>query len=90
MMATVGIRELKNRLSNYVARARRGERITVTDRGRVVAILGPPTRAEAEKELDFLVREGSAAWYGGRPAGSSSPVPVKGKTVSEIVIEERR
>jgi prevent-host-death family protein len=38
----VGIRDLKARLSAYVERAAAGEVITVTDRGRPVAILGPP------------------------------------------------
>jgi prevent-host-death family protein len=40
---TVGIRELKSRLSAYVRRARRGEVIRVTDRGEVVAELRPAT-----------------------------------------------
>ncbi len=38
----IGIRELKAKLSAYVQRAAAGEVITVTDRGRPVAILGPP------------------------------------------------
>ena len=38
----VGVRELKARLSSYVQRAAAGEVITVTDRGRPVAVLGPP------------------------------------------------
>ncbi len=37
----VAIRELKARLSAYVERAAAGELITVTDRGRPVAVLGP-------------------------------------------------
>ena len=36
---TVGIRELKARLSEYVSRAANGEQIVVTDRGRPVARL---------------------------------------------------
>ena len=42
-MSSVGIRELKNRLSEYVRRVRRGEEFLVTDRGRVVAELRQPT-----------------------------------------------
>jgi prevent-host-death family protein len=38
----VAIRELKAKLSSYVQRAAAGEHITVTDRGRPVAMLGPP------------------------------------------------
>ncbi len=37
----VGIRELKARLSEYVARASSGEAVVVTDRGRPVARLVP-------------------------------------------------
>lgn len=41
-METVGIRELKNRLSAYVRKAEAGDVVLVTDRGRVVAEIGPP------------------------------------------------
>lgn len=41
-MKTVGVRELKNRLSEYIRQARSGESVLVTDRGQVVAELTPP------------------------------------------------
>ncbi len=41
-MKTVGVRELKNRLSEYLRQVRAGEGILVTDRGEVVAELTPP------------------------------------------------
>src|SRR6185436_16239587 len=41
-MKTVGVRELKNRLSEYVRQVRSGESVLVTDRGEVVAELVPP------------------------------------------------
>ena len=48
-MADVGIRELKQRLSEYLDRAERGETLRVTDRGRPKAMLGPvPGRARIE------------------------------------------
>lgn len=40
-MADVGVRELKQRLSEYLDRAERGELLRVTDRGRPKALLGP-------------------------------------------------
>jgi prevent-host-death family protein len=40
-MADVGVRELKQRLSEYLDRAERGELVRVTDRGRPKALLGP-------------------------------------------------
>jgi prevent-host-death family protein len=48
-MADVGVRELKQRLSEYLDRAERGELVRVTERGRPKALLGPlPGRAKVE------------------------------------------
>jgi prevent-host-death family protein len=61
-MRTVGIRELKNRLSEYVRAVEGGETVLVTDRGRVVAELRPfdPARAEGlPAVLSRLVASGS-------------------------------
>lgn len=44
-MRAVGIKTLKNRLSEYVRVAAEGETVLVTDRDRVVAELAPPRRA---------------------------------------------
>ena len=41
-MKAVGLRELKNRLSQYIREVQDGESVLVTDRGEVVAELGPP------------------------------------------------
>jgi prevent-host-death family protein len=41
-MKTVGVRELKNRLSEYIRQVKSGEGVLVTDRGQVVAELTPP------------------------------------------------
>lgn len=41
-MKTVGVRELKNRLSEYLRQVRSGEGVLVTDRGEVVAELTMP------------------------------------------------
>lgn len=40
-MADVGVRELKQHLSEYLDRAEHGELVRVTDRGRPKALLGP-------------------------------------------------
>jgi prevent-host-death family protein len=62
-MADVGIRELKQRLSEYLDRAERGEVLRVTDRGRPKAILGPvPGRARLEDGIrDGWIRPGSGS-----------------------------
>lgn len=57
-MATVGVRELRQNLSVYLDRVKRGEALTVTEHGQVVAMLRPP---EAPGDLaSRLVAEGRA------------------------------
>jgi antitoxin (DNA-binding transcriptional repressor) of toxin-antitoxin stability system len=61
-MRAVGIKVLKNKLSEYVRIAASGETVLVTDRDRVVAELGPPApgRSEllADAHLAQAVRDG--------------------------------
>ncbi len=62
-MADVGVRELKQRLSEYLDRAERGELIRVTDRGRPKAVLGPLPGRER-------IDEGVAAGWISPPSGA--------------------
>ncbi len=50
-METVGIRELKNRLSKYVRQVQAGDVVIVTDRGKVVAELWPPGHREQRTDV---------------------------------------
>ncbi|TFG60555.1 MAG: type II toxin-antitoxin system prevent-host-death family antitoxin [Deltaproteobacteria bacterium] len=86
-MIAVGIRELKMRLSEYVRKASLGEEIMVTDRGREVASLVPVTRER--RALKQLVDDGKARKPAGKPRGARG-LSVKGKPLSETVIEDRR
>lgn len=56
-MRAVGIKTLKNKLSEYVRVAADGETILVTDRDRVVAELGPPQPGRAQDVSDALLAE---------------------------------
>lgn len=61
-MKRVGLRELKNRLSQYVREVRNGEKVLVTDRGEIVAELRRPLPPEApedpERGLQLLAERG--------------------------------
>jgi antitoxin (DNA-binding transcriptional repressor) of toxin-antitoxin stability system len=62
-MRSVGLKVLKNKLSEYVRLAAAGETVLVTDRDRVVAELVPPQPGRHTTEADFLaelVRKGLA------------------------------
>jgi antitoxin (DNA-binding transcriptional repressor) of toxin-antitoxin stability system len=56
-MRAVGVKVLKNRLSEYVRLAASGETVLVTDRDRVVAELGPPRAGRAPALADALLSE---------------------------------
>lgn len=64
-MHSIGIKTLKNRLSEYVRAAAAGETVLVTDRGVVVAeLVAPRVRADAspdEQRLGDLLRRGMLA-----------------------------
>ncbi|OGD24325.1 MAG: hypothetical protein A2Y69_04930 [Candidatus Aminicenantes bacterium RBG_13_59_9] len=86
----VGVRELKNKLSQYLEKVKQGDSLGVTDRGKIIAYIFPAEKSPDYEELIRMVREDKAAWKGGKPAGSLKPVEATGKPVSEIVVEERR
>jgi antitoxin (DNA-binding transcriptional repressor) of toxin-antitoxin stability system len=53
----VGVKVLKNKLSEYVRLASAGETVLVTDRDRVVAELGPPRPGRAPMLADALLAD---------------------------------
>jgi prevent-host-death family protein len=86
----VGIRELKNRLSEYVSRVEAGDEITVTDRGRPVARLLPLAATRPPDAVREWVDRGVAAWHGGTPRGLRGAPRVAGARAAAVVIEDRR
>ena len=77
-MKAVGIKTLKNKLSEYVRLAASGETVLVTDRDQVVAELGPPRTQRspilADAMLADAVREG---WITPPALVGSGPPPRK-------------
>ena len=81
----VGIRELKSRLSEYVDRARAGETLVITDRGRPVAEIRPLSGRTA---LETLLDEGLATRaHPKRP--SPEPLAVDGG-IGDLVGDQSR
>ena len=75
-MRSVGLKVLKNKLSEYVRLAASGETVLVTDRDRVVAELVPPRVGRSElltdAQLAELVRKG---WLAPPTVVSEEPPP---------------
>jgi prevent-host-death family protein len=89
-MISAGIKDLKNRLSYYLREVKKGEKILITERDQVIATILPVDRSGEDSRLLSLVKEGFAAWKGGKPTGSRHPVKIRGKAVSDIILEDRR
>ncbi len=87
-MTRVGIRELKSKLSYYLAQVKEGEPVEVTERGVPIAVIMPPARTEQDVMQD-LVRRGIVSWSGGKPQGAHPRVALKGKPLSEYILEGR-
>jgi len=62
-MATVGVRDLKARLSEYLDRAEAGETVVITRNGRPVGRLVPEPRTVDER-LEAMIRDGTIIWNG--------------------------
>ncbi len=93
-MRKVGSREFKNRLGRYLAAVRNGQSLLITDRGRPVAKLIPPEpEKHKEESLDERLRELEAQGLirlAKRPLKSFKAVASRGKSASQMIIEDRR
>ncbi|MCU1373337.1 MAG: prevent-host-death family protein [Actinomycetia bacterium] len=73
-MERIGVRELRQRTSEWIRRANAGERIEVTTRGRVMALLVPPPVGDAAARLQAAGRL--------KPASRTGPLPAPVPTAS--------
>jgi prevent-host-death family protein len=89
-MTTVGVKELKDHLSEYLRRVAKGERVIVTERGRPVASLSPMAEVPSERVARRLVEEGLANWRGGKPRGSARPPTPRQGTIADAVLDDRK
>src|SRR6266699_3057164 len=87
----VGVRELKNALSAYLAGVREGDEVLVTDHGQPIARIVPLT-GTSEQRLAELVARGEA-----RPPEVidhrwlPDPIePAPGTTITDLLGEDRR
>jgi len=89
-MPIVGVRKLKAQLSSYLKVVESGTRLTITDRGRPVAVLAPAEPVQNPAWARRMVADGHARWAGGKPLGLQRRVRRKGVPASRMVIDDRR
>jgi antitoxin (DNA-binding transcriptional repressor) of toxin-antitoxin stability system len=90
-MRSVGLKVLKNRLSEYIRLAAGGETVLVTDRNRVVAEIVPPQAGRGPLLVDALladaVREG---WLTPAVLAAGAPPPRKPIIAFRDLVKELR
>ena len=89
MSDQVGVRELRDQLSRYLERAKAGEQIEITERGRPIALLVPlpeSRAAVAELVASGQVRFAEQPW---RPGIARASAPEGAPLPSEVLDEQR-
>jgi prevent-host-death family protein len=93
-MSSVGVRELKSRLTHYLRRTKHGEELVVTERGRPIALLQPIQSAGPVKSLEArlaqMAAQGRVALPTRKPLSRVRPVRVSGAAISQTILEDRR
>jgi len=95
-MQTVGIKDLKNKLSSYIHLTKSGQTIIITQRGRPVALLRPvdveklDLDKSVEERLGLLAKKGLIRMPISKTRRGFQPVRVKGELVSSAILEDRQ
>jgi prevent-host-death family protein len=89
--ATVGVRELKARLSTYLRRVQEGVTVTITTRGKPLGQIVPASRlSTAKARVLALTESGLIAWNGRKLRPVPTRARIRGKrSVAEILLENR-
>ncbi|MBN2388882.1 MAG: type II toxin-antitoxin system prevent-host-death family antitoxin [Anaerolineales bacterium] len=86
---SVGTRELKNRLSQYLRRVKAGETVVITERGKPVGQI-VPIAADLAGRLKILADARVVEWNGqSLPVYQPRAVNRSGQLLSDLVSEER-
>ena len=86
---TVGVKELKARLSGYLRRVKAGSTLTITERGKPVGRI-VPVSPSAQGKARGLVDAGLVRWSGRKLQPLLPPATTKGtRTVADLLLEDR-
>ncbi len=93
-MGSVGVKELKNRLTQYLQRTKKGEEVIVTERGKPIALIQSIKSAEhvvsLEARLARLAAQGVIMLPTEQPVKKIRLAKVTGAPISQIILEDRR
>lgn len=91
---TVGVKELKDRLTHYLRRTKQGEEVIVTERGKPTALLQPIKTADQaasiEARLSRLAALGIITLPTRRTRQQPKPLKISGPPVSQAILDDRQ
>lgn len=86
---SVGVRELKSRLSEYLRRVKTGQTIVITDHGQPVGRI-VPAEQPLEARLAAMIQAGALAWSGQKLEPMAPVAHVQADhSVADLLIEDR-
>jgi len=86
---TVGIRDLKAQLSNYLRQVKAGATLIITERGRPVGRI-VPLSPSVEDRVQELIQAGLMAWSGNKLAPMAPVARTRGnRMVADLLLEDR-
>jgi prevent-host-death family protein len=89
----LGLREANQRFSKAIKAVRAGKEVVLTERGRAIAVIKPLQEADTqEAALKAMADEGLITLpsrQGPMPVPRWRPVKIKGKPLSQTIIEDR-
>ena len=89
----IGLREANQRFSQTIKAVRAGQEVILTDRGRPIAVITPISdKGGRDAMLQTMAEQGLiavAARKGPMPTPRWRPAKVKGKPVSQTIIDDR-
>jgi prevent-host-death family protein len=89
MEITVGIRDFKARLSEYMQRVKDGQSLVITEHGKPVGRI-LPVAMSLEERIEVLRKAGLVEWSGKKLRDIKPPATNRGdKLASDIVVELR-
>ena len=88
----LGLREANQQFSRAIKAVRAGKEVVLTERGHPIAVIKPIKEATLKASIQAMVDEGfltPATRKGRTPAPRWRPVKVKGKPLSQTIIDDR-
>lgn len=93
VISTVGVKELKNHLTQYLRKTKQGEEVIVTERGKPIALIQPIKSAQnllsLEARLAKLAAQGLITLPTQKPLRKVRLARITGAPISKVILEDR-